>query len=144
MVLVSLFRIFHRGSLGASGSKEGELGSGVFIEWCERIKFAPFNGRAQISPFRVPRCSLAILRQVKKTLPGFIVLVSRTLRCLCEQARRTEEYTKLALEGVAKLLQLLQKGGGVDFLTRLDSPADNTANGGIPVGDQTIVDNKAR
>ncbi|PFH35717.1 arginyl-tRNA synthetase [Besnoitia besnoiti] len=39
-------------------------------------------------------------------------------------ARRAEEYTKLALEGVAKLLHQLQRGTGVDFLTRLDSPPD--------------------
>ncbi|EPT28439.1 arginyl-tRNA synthetase [Toxoplasma gondii ME49] len=43
-------------------------------------------------------------------------------------ARRTEEYTKLALEGVAKLLHQLQKGSGVDFLTRLDSPMERRAS----------------
>lgn len=35
-------------------------------------------------------------------------------------ARRTEEYVKLALEGVAKLRGQIQRHGGVDFLTRLE------------------------
>ncbi|KAL8272427.1 hypothetical protein Esti_003717 [Eimeria stiedai] len=35
-------------------------------------------------------------------------------------ARRTEEYVKVALEGVAKLRAQIQRQGGVDFLTRLE------------------------
>eukprot|EP00922_Rhytidocystis_sp_ex-Travisia-forbesii_P017932 GHVS01026715.1.p1 GENE.GHVS01026715.1~~GHVS01026715.1.p1 ORF type:complete len:1171 (-),score=194.93 GHVS01026715.1:154-3666(-) len=35
-------------------------------------------------------------------------------------ARRTEEYVKLALDGVSKLRQQIHKQGGVDFLMRLD------------------------
>ncbi|KAL8438775.1 hypothetical protein Efla_004618 [Eimeria flavescens] len=35
-------------------------------------------------------------------------------------ARRTEEYVKMALEGVAKLRGQIQRQGGVDFLTRLE------------------------
>lgn len=52
-------------------------------------------------------------------------------------ARRTEEYVKLALEGVAKLRAQIQRQGGVDFLTRLEldagasQQADKRLGGGI-------------
>ncbi|CDJ64250.1 hypothetical protein, conserved [Eimeria necatrix] len=49
-------------------------------------------------------------------------------------ARRTEEYVKLALEGVAKLRAQIQQQGGVDFLTRLelDSRGPPQQQGGPP------------
>ncbi|PHJ24853.1 arginyl-trna synthetase [Cystoisospora suis] len=87
----------------------------------------------------------ALPRSDEELLEHFNIMLRRDeLVSQLHAARRTEEYTKLALEGVAKLLQLLQKGGGVDFLTRLDSPTDSTANEAMPVGDQTIVGNKAQ
>ncbi|CDJ61922.1 hypothetical protein, conserved, partial [Eimeria maxima] len=41
-------------------------------------------------------------------------------------ARRTEEYVKIALEGVGKLRAKMQQEGGVDFLTRLNIDTTDT------------------
>lgn len=68
-------------------------------------------------------------------LPPLLLLL-RLLRLLLLllQARRTEEYVKLALEGVGRLRSQIQRQGGVDFLTRLELDAEGDAHAAKRLG----------